>query len=156
MRFFLTLALVLFVFVVPHVAQAGGIPFWGPIIAKEWQNCALGWGAVINVINNIISFMLTFAIVFVLPIVIAYAGFMYVINPISAEGRSDAKRVAWNAVVGIVLALAAWMIVDAVMAVLYNPTKWTKHWKELIVNNGGIPVCLFDQIHKEDVTKTKP
>jgi hypothetical protein len=149
-RFFLTLALVLVVFVVPHVAQAGGIPYWGPIIGTPanpgWGGCALGWGAVINVINNIISFMLTFAIVFVLPIVIAYAGFMYVINPISAEGRSDAKRVAWNAVVGIVLALAAWMIVDAVMAVLYNPTSWTQNWQDLIANSGGIDVCLLPPV----------
>ncbi len=145
----------LVVLIVPHMAQAGGIPFWGPIIMEEWSNCALGWGAVINVINNIISFLLTFAIVFVLPIAIAYAGFMYVINPISAEGRSDARRVMQNAVVGIVLALAAWMIVDAVMAILYNPTNWADNWKDLIVNSGGIPVCLFDQINVEDVTKIK-
>ena len=47
--------------VIPHLAHAA-IPFFGPII-QDWgsangsgQTCPLGWGAVINVINNIISF----------------------------------------------------------------------------------------------------
>lgn len=75
----------------------------------------------IRVINNIISLLITIAIVFVAPLMIAYAGFLFVVNPVNAGGKEKAKGVLLNTVVGIVIALAGWMIVDAVMVVLYNP-----------------------------------
>jgi hypothetical protein len=75
----------------------------------------------LTVINNIISFLLTLAIVFVAPIMIAYAGFLYVVNAVDPSGISKAKGILVHTVVGIVIALAGWMIVDALMAVLYNP-----------------------------------
>jgi hypothetical protein len=137
---FLSVVVVVGVALLPLPTEAGGIPFWSPIIDQDWGGCALGWGAVITVINNIISLALTIALVFVLPLSIAYAGFLYVINPISAEGRSKAKVAVTNAVVGIALALAAWMIISAVMSVLYNPTNWTESWKNLITGEGS--VCL--------------
>jgi hypothetical protein len=74
----------------------------------------------LTVINNIISFALTLAIVFIAPIMIAYAGFLYVINAADTSNIAKARGILWNVVRGIVIALAAWMIVDALMAVLYN------------------------------------
>ena len=67
----------------PLAAQAGGIPFFGPIIPNEQitvngvltnQNvCAAGWGLLITVINNVISLLITLAIVFVAPLMIAWS-----------------------------------------------------------------------------------
>jgi hypothetical protein len=74
-----------------------------------------------EVINNIISLLLTLAIVFFAPLMVAYAGFLYVVNSVNPSGINKAKDVLVHTVVGIVIALAAWMIVDAVMAALYNP-----------------------------------
>ena len=111
-----------------HAGSAGGIPFFGPIIDQSWVTgntniqCALGWGVLIEVINRIISLLLTLAIVFVAPIMIAYAGFLYVINPADTGNIGKARGILWNVVRGIVIALAGWMIVDALMAVLYNPS----------------------------------
>ncbi len=110
-----------------HAGSAGGIPFFGPIIDQSWVTgnniqCALGWGVLIEVINRIISLLLTLAIVFVAPIMIAYAGFLYVVNPVKPSERGRANKILLNTVVGIVIALAGWLIVDALMAVLYNPS----------------------------------
>ncbi len=100
----------------------------------------------IIVINNIILLLLTIAIVFVAPLMIAYSGFLFVVNPVNSEGISKAKGILRNTVVGIVVALAGWLIVDALMAVLYNPGatysggtlgKWSD-----IITSGGAAQCL--------------
>lgn len=119
-RFFLfTILFVAGSLALPLAAHAA-IPFFGPIIPDDINRCAAGWGAVIDVINRIISFSITIAIVFVAPLMIAYAGFLYVVNPVNASGISEAKKILTNTVVGIVIALSGWLIVDAIMAVLYN------------------------------------
>ena len=127
-------------FALPLAAHAGGIPFFGPIIPGEFNVCPAGWGLLIVVINNIISFLLTLAIVFIAPIMIAYSGFLYVVNPVDPSGISKAKGILRNTIVGIVIALAGWMIVDALMAVLYNPTAVGRTWSSLI--SGGGDICV--------------
>ena len=128
---------------VPFAAHAASIPFFGPIIEKEWlqagSQCALGWGALILVINNIIRLLLTLTIVFILPLVIAYAGFLLVVNPVNPAGKAHAKEVLQNTIIGVVIALSAWLIVDAIMAVLYNGRFGT--WSEIITTGGQDP-CL--------------
>ena len=129
----------------PVVAHAGGIPFFGPIIPDGSNVCPAGFGLLMIVINNIISFLLTLAIVFIAPLMIAYAGFLYVVNPANPGGIGKAKGILLRVISGIVIALAAWMIVDAVMAVLYNPSTpiaggTLGTWSSLI--SGGGAVCL--------------
>lgn len=127
----------------PSFAHAGGIPFFGPIIPQDAGQavCAAGWGMLIVVINNIISLLLTLAIVFVAPIMIAYSGFLFVANPVNPSGREEAKKILTNTIVGIVIALAGWMIVDAIMAVLYNPSTPGETWSSLVGSKGELP-CI--------------
>jgi len=134
-------------FALPIVAHAG-IPFFGPIIDPKVMDpaCALGWGAVMLVINNIISFLITIAIVFVAPIMIAYSGFLFVVNPVNAGGKEKAKSILLHTIVGIVIALAGWLIVDAIMAALYHPTDSSGNsvwgtWSSLITGSGD--PCLL-------------
>ena len=122
----------------PFAAHAA-IPFFGPIIPSGSNVCPAGFGLLITVINNIISFALTLAIVFWLPLRIAYAGFLYVINPGDTGNVSKAHGILISTIVGIVVALAAWMIVDALMAVLYNPTAVGGTWSNLVT---GGDICL--------------
>ncbi len=136
--------------VLPLVAHAGGIPFLGPIIPQgtfipegtigpttmSQATCPLGWGALINVINNIISFLITIAIVFIAPLMIAYSGFLFVVNPVNPSGREDAKNILSHTIVGIVIALSGWLIVSAVMAVLYDSKAFGKNWSDLITSDG--------------------
>ncbi|KKW43755.1 MAG: hypothetical protein UY97_C0008G0004 [Parcubacteria group bacterium GW2011_GWB1_57_6] len=130
------------------MAASAAIPFFGPIIPQSTNQCAAGWGLIMVVVNNIISFGITLAIVFVAPLMIAYAGFLFVVNPVSAGGKAKAKSILLNTVVGIVVALAGWMIVDAVMAVLYNraatvpgTTTVLGTWSQLITT-GGADICI--------------
>jgi hypothetical protein len=129
-------------FALPFVAHAQSIPFFGPIVPESASTCAIGWGALIVVINRIIALLITLAIVFVAPIMIAWAGFLFVINPVNAGGREKAKGILSNTIVGIVIALAGWLIVDAVMAVLYNPSAAGGTWSS-IVSSGGLDYCLI-------------
>lgn len=100
----------------------------------------------ITVINNIISLLLTLAIVFVAPIMIAWSGFLFLVNPVHEAGISKAKSILTNTIVGIVIALAGWLIVAALMAVLYNRNAPIGNtvlgtWSQLITS-GGLPFCL--------------
>lgn len=146
MRSRVTFFILLFVagsLALPIVAHAG-IPFFGPIIPPQSitgvqgsDTCAAGWGMLIRVINNIISFLLTLVIVFVAPLMIAYSGFLFVVNPMNSGGIAKAKSVLLNTIIGIVIAFAGWMIVDAIMAVLYHPTDPSlagKAWSQLITS----------------------
>ncbi len=131
-------------FVLPPLAHAS-IPFFGPIIPQgnNLNVCPADWGMVITVINNIISFALTVAIVFIAPLAIAYAGFLYVLSPTSAGDRRKANSILVNTIVGIVVALSAWLIVDAIMVALTpnNGQPFGMRWQSLISSQGA-PQCL--------------
>jgi len=120
----------------PLVAHATGIPFFGPIVGRPESRqltCALGWGGLMQVVNNLIAFSITIGIVFIAPLLIAYAGFLYVVNPVSPSSRSNANAILLNTIVGIVIALAAWLIVNAMLTALTvkdgakgGVAEWTK------------------------------
>ncbi|MGH7175134.1 MAG: pilin [Minisyncoccia bacterium] len=135
-------------FVVPVAAHAAGIPYFGPIIPNltcnggsggSYQISPLAWGALVTVVNNIIALTLTIAIVFFAPLMIAYAGFLYLTSGASPGNRSQANSVLTNTIVGIVVALAAWIMVDAVMGALYNGSAGS--WYSIINSGSGNP-CL--------------
>lgn len=137
--FFFSFLFVASSLVLPHAAHAA-IPFFGPIVPPNIEQCAAGWASIIVVTNNIIEFLLTLLIVFVAPIMIAYAGFLFVVNPVNPSEKQKAKSVLTNTILGIVISLSAWLIVDAVMAALYNPSAVGSTWSS-IVNWGG-DACL--------------
>lgn len=126
----------------PAFAQAK-IPFFGPIVPDAINRCAASYAALVIVINNIIQFALTMAIVIVLPLTIAYAGFLLVTNPFQSDAHGRARSMILHAVVGIVIALGAWLIVNAVMVTLLPNQGQTfgKRWQDLISSN-GVGLCL--------------
>src|SRR3989344_2357062 len=129
----------------PFAAHAA-IPFFGPVIPQEANQavCPASWGLLVVVINNLISLLITIAIVFIAPLMIAYSGYLFVVNPVDPSGIAKAKGILTNTVVGIVVALAGWMIVDAIMVALYNknaPGLSGIAWSDLITS-GGVAPCL--------------
>lgn len=148
----------------PSIASAE-IPFFGPIIPQTGSSlpgdpaatCPLGWAALITVVNNIISFLITIAIVAVAPIMIGYAGFLFVINPVNAGGKEEAKGILLHTIVGIIIALSAYLIVNAIMAVLYDPSEqgFGKQWYEL-VTSGGEELCIEIQGSLNQVSAPTP
>lgn len=140
---FFTLLFAVSSFALPLFAHAAAIPWFGPIVPED---CTAGFGMLVTVINNIIIVLLSIAIVFVAPLMIAYAGFLFVVNPTNPGGKEQAKSVLTNTIVGIVISLAAWMIVAAIMAVLYKDpssggSTWGT-WEALMTSGGAGDGCL--------------
>lgn len=128
-------------FIVPHIAHAT-IPFFGPILPEGPEGtCPASFGLLIDVINNIIQLAITLLIVFLAPIMIAWAGFLYVMSPTNPGNRSQANKLLLNTVIGIVVAMCAWLIVDAVMAVFYSPAAFGAAWSDLVTGK-GVAKCL--------------
>ncbi|MCX6786658.1 MAG: hypothetical protein NTU85_02490 [Candidatus Kaiserbacteria bacterium] len=117
------------------------IPFFGPIIPAAYNVCPASWGLLITVINNIISLLITLGLVLVAPIMIAYSGYLYVVSPVDPAGKSKARGILLHTIIGIIVMFAGWLIVDAVMAVIYNPSAVGGTWSSLITS-GGIDPCL--------------
>ncbi len=151
---FFTFILIAGSLVLPHFVHAAAIPFFGPIIEKSWTvsgtgvQCALGWGAVLSVVNNIIRLLITLAIVLVAPIMIAIAGFRFVAGKGNPGTVTEARKMLTNTVIGIVIALAAWLIVDALIAALTTAadgtTTFARNWSSLITS-GNAPACLSQE-----------
>jgi hypothetical protein len=129
------------------IAAHASIPFFGPVVPETINRCAAGWAAVIIVINNVIELLITLGIVLLLPFMIAYAGFMIVTSQGTPGKITEARKIVLNTILGIVVALAAWLIVDAVMAVLTagpNGATFARNWSS-IINSGGQNPCLIQE-----------
>lgn len=96
---------------------AAALDFFGPIVPDSAQTCAAGWGSAIALLNNIIKFALSAGITIAV-LMIAYAGFLWVTNPINAENRTKARSVLMNAGIGLLIALGAWLIVNTLLGAL--------------------------------------
>ena len=77
---------------------------------------------------------------------IAWSGFLLVVSQGDSGKRTEARKILTNTVVGIVIALAGWLIVDAIMVALYNPDTPIAGgklgvWSQL-VTSGGAPLCI--------------
>ena len=79
-----------------------------------------------------------------------YAGVLYVTSGQNSENISKAHRVFWSVLIGLVIVLGAWLIVDIVMKTLYgdgtnaNGQRWGP-WNEIICDSPGGPInqtCL--------------
>lgn len=92
---------------------------FGPIVPAICQVCPCGFGGVLAIIQNLINFIIGIAII-IATIIIAWAGGLYMLSATNPESRSQANKMLINAVVGIMIVLSAWLIVDFVMKTLYG------------------------------------
>ncbi|GEM_PF-1522727 len=77
------------------------------------------WGCALQVVQNVMNLAIAIGfMIFVLALV--YAGLTFIASPISAKGRELGKTILMNSVVGLVIMLCAWLLVDFVMKALYN------------------------------------
>jgi len=131
-RPFLTFLAVGIIMLAPVSASAATVDFFGPIVSPEC-NCrdlvseegfnyvsAPDWGCVLQTVQNAISFGVSIIIIMI-TLMIAYSGIMFMASPTNAEHRSRAKSMITNALIGLVIVLTSWLIVDFIMKALYNP-----------------------------------
>lgn len=124
----------------PLAAHATGIPFFGPIVPDAAQNCPAGWGSVAQLINNILAFAMTMVIVVAAPLSVAWGGFLYLTSGANPGNRGRANGIFLNTLVGTVIALSAWLIVDTILTVLVAPGEGVAYWTSQMFNSGD--ACL--------------
>ncbi|MDB5194937.1 MAG: hypothetical protein JWO84_121 [Parcubacteria group bacterium] len=123
-RFFVTLPIALTLFVSAALpVYAANLPLLDPnfsIVPKECSTCPCNYYGLLQLIQNLMNAGISIGIIaFVL--VTAYAGASFMLNPTNPESRSKARSMLINVVVGMVILLTAWLVVDFVMKVLYDP-----------------------------------
>ena len=83
------------------------------------------FNAFLDLINNVIRFILFYMAIPIAAIMFAYAGFLLVTAGEEAAGaRTKAKSIFSNALIGLVLAAACWLIVKAILFILGYQGAW--------------------------------
>ncbi|MGB4076819.1 MAG: pilin [Minisyncoccia bacterium] len=128
----------------PLAAFAAPTDFFGPLLPVvchcEEQGSAPDWGCVWLTLQNILNFAMSLGVlIFVLTA--AYAGILFMTSPVHPQNRELGRSVLLNAVVGLLLALSAWLMVDFIMGALYNPSKGFGPWNAILTANSDA-LCL--------------
>ena len=111
--------------------------FGNPLVPAICEGKPLGVGGILTFIQNVMNAGISVGIVIFL-FIIVYAGFMFILTPTNPEGHSQAKKMLSNAVIGFIIILAAWLIVDFVMKILYNGgANGFGPWNEILSSNGS-------------------
>ena len=84
----------------------------------EAGNCT--FQDVILAIQRLVKWATEFALGFSV-VVLAYAGYKYMISGDNASKRKDANKMIYNVVIGIIIVLAAWLIVTLITGALLQP-----------------------------------
>jgi len=151
------LPLLLFVLLLPTAALAAESTFFGPIVPPEC-NCeatptpsgttfasAANWGCVLQTVQNGMNLAVSISIILLL-ISIVYAGILFMTSAANPQAREAGRRKVMTSFLGMIIVLGAWMFVDFIMKVLYNPdvsigTDRFGPWNE-ILTDGDEPMCF--------------
>lgn len=143
------------VLLIAQPVQAAESTFFGPIVPTQCQSCPCGFAGVLEVARHLMNFAITFGVI-VLTIMIAYGGLMYILSVANPENRRQANSLITGALIGMVLVLSSWLIVDFVMRALYSGPDGTEGkfgpWNSIIASNADWCIVakqtkpLFDSI----------
>ena len=76
---------------------------------------------VMNIVNKLINYLLVILATPLFALIIIYTGWLYLSSGGSSENITKAKHIFKNALIGYVIALAAWLIVKTILNTLgYN------------------------------------
>jgi hypothetical protein len=126
-RLVITLSIAVALFVgVAAPAYAANIPLLDPnfsIVPSQCTACPCGYGGILQLVQNLTNAAVAVGVI-AMVIVIAYAGASFMLNPTNPEARTKARSMLINVVVGMIIVLAAWLVVDFIMKVLYDDTNY--------------------------------
>lgn len=155
MRKSVSILLLGFFLLVAQPVSAAESTFFGPIVPTQCQSCPCGFAGVLEVARHLMNFAITFGVI-VLTIMIAYGGLMYILSVANPENRRQANSLITGAVIGMVLILSSWLIVDFVMRSLYSGPDGTEGkfgpWNSILATNADWCIVakqtkpLFDSI----------
>ncbi|MFA7216756.1 MAG: pilin [Candidatus Paceibacterota bacterium] len=97
--------------------QGSGSGYTGVVPSCEGDTC--NFSDIIVTIKSLVNFATGIALMFSV-VVIAYAGYNYMTSGDNAGKRAEANKMLWKVVVGIILVMAAWLIVNLIVSVLVD------------------------------------
>lgn len=79
-----------------------------------------------SLLHNLITFLLLYIAIPLATLSIAIAGFKFILSGSNPGQRESAKKIFWFAFIGLLIAFAAWLIVDTIIEALvekdnFNP-----------------------------------
>lgn len=99
-------------------------------IVPKCTNDICGYRDITNLVQNIIKFMIYLAVV-VATLMFTYAGFIYLTAGGSPDKLKKAHGIFFNVFIGLVLVLAAWLIVELIMTTFLSTDFGTGVWNKL-------------------------
>lgn len=123
----------------PDIAFAQATPIGGdalnsfegqlvPVMCNSPQTC--GTCEFVELINNIIRFIITFATI-AATLLIMYSGFRLVISGGNVAAKKSAKDTLTNVIVGYIILLAAFLIVNTFLGVLLPGNSGVLGWQQI-------------------------
>jgi hypothetical protein len=106
--------------IIPVFSLAADTPL--VLCGTEANPAPCDFNALMALVNTVIHFILFYMVIPIAAIMSAYAGFLMVTAGGEAAGaRTKAKSIFTNALIGLVIATAAWLIVKLILSILgYN------------------------------------
>lgn len=109
--------LVFLILVIPALSLADNTPL------VQCDNC--GFNDLMALVNRVIKFILFDMVIPIAAIMFAYAGFLLVFAGGEAAGaRTKAKGIFLNAVLGLIIAVAAFLIIRTILSILGYSGSW--------------------------------
>jgi len=96
----------------------------GPDVPEAYtKEC--GFTDVMNLINNVIEFVLFYLAIPICAIMFFYAGLLMITaGEEAASSRTKANHIFTNAAIGLVIAFAAWLIIKTIFSIVEYDGSW--------------------------------
>ena len=119
-----------FAYTAPSIWPTG---FWGPLVSCVGNYSGATGSIVPNpsglpacaslcdliyTIENVIYFGISIALFILSPILFAWGGIMYMVSRGKPEGTSKARKILIGALIGVLITLCAWLIVNTIVSFL--------------------------------------
>lgn len=109
--------IVFMILIVPAISLAENTP-----LVQCYKDC--GFKEFMDLVNRVINFILFKMVIPIAAIMFAYAGFQIVTSGGSPGARTKAKDIFFNAVLGLVIAVAAFLIIRTILSILDYEGSW--------------------------------
>jgi RsiW-degrading membrane proteinase PrsW (M82 family) len=99
--------------------------------AKLLPDCpgdVCGWCELIQLGQNIIDFMIEISLVLAIAFIV-YGGIMIMVNSYKPEKLQESRSIIWSALIGLVIVLASWVILNTFFHLLTGNLNWP--WNQI-------------------------
>lgn len=106
-------------------ATTAGTPDYNGLVTcgLDPNNYDCDFNSFLSTVNRVVNFLIMFIAFPVIALAIAWAGILLIVTGGSSSSQTKAKAILWDAIIGLVVALLAWVIIKLVLIVFgYTPS----------------------------------